>query len=108
MANRIFKFYWKKKIFLSVLLAENGRLAKVQDIIKGFEEIMKAHRGDLFVEVIVAEVIIDFLFSFKKKGSRILAKYVVIVTLQTARTIYSFHSLRLRGFFLAEMMLLKF
>ncbi|MFH4980856.1 hypothetical protein AB6A40_007565 [Gnathostoma spinigerum] len=37
------------------LLAENGRLNKLEAIVNSFESIMRAHRGELFVQVTSAE-----------------------------------------------------
>ncbi|CAI4226680.1 unnamed protein product [Auanema sp. JU1783] len=37
------------------LLAENGRLNKIDSVVSSFESIMRAHRGELFVQVTSAE-----------------------------------------------------
>ena len=44
------------------LLAENGRLSKLEAVINSFETIMRAHKGELFVEVTSAEVCSRFSF----------------------------------------------
>lgn len=41
---------FKKRIVLG-LLAENGRLNKLESVVGSFESIMRAHRGELFVQV---------------------------------------------------------
>lgn len=56
---------------VAALLAENGRLKNLSAIINVFKVIMTAHRGDLNVEVTVAQVNHNFLnsptiFEFKK------------------------------------------
>lgn len=38
--------------FLGVL-AENGRLNKLESVVSSFESIMRAHRGELFVQVFI-------------------------------------------------------
>lgn len=43
-------------IFVGVL-AENGRLNKLKSVFSSFESIMRAYRGEVFVEVTSAEVL---------------------------------------------------
>lgn len=42
-------------------MAENGRLNKFEDVADSFETIMRAHRGEIFVQITSAEVFIFFL-----------------------------------------------
>lgn len=53
------------KIILG-LLAENGRLRKLNNIINSFKIIMAAHRGDLSCVVTTAKVIVINLFTPKQ------------------------------------------
>ena len=46
--NNLFMYI---KISFSGLLAENGRLNKLESVVASFESIMRAHRGELFVQV---------------------------------------------------------
>lgn len=48
-------FYFYDNRFLG-LLAENGRLNKLNAVFNSFESIMQAHREELYVEVTSAEV----------------------------------------------------
>ena len=45
-------------------MAENGRLNKFEDVADSFETIMRAHRGEIFVQITSAEVFI-FFFNFR-------------------------------------------
>lgn len=49
---RFVVFEFRKRIHgFSGLLAENGRLNKLESVVTSFESIMRAHRGELFVQV---------------------------------------------------------
>lgn len=43
------------------MLAENGRLSNLQAVIASFETIMRAHRGEVAVDVVSAEVGVRFI-----------------------------------------------
>jgi F0F1-type ATP synthase delta subunit len=53
------------------VLAENGRLGLLNEVIKNFEEIVRANRGDLTVEVVSAE---ELNSSSKKQITDALSK----------------------------------
>lgn len=53
MPNMKLKYLYQ---FFAALLAENGRLKNLSSIINNFKTIMAAHRGDLNIEVTVAQV----------------------------------------------------
>uniref|UniRef100_A0AC35UAC1 ATP synthase subunit O, mitochondrial n=1 Tax=Rhabditophanes sp. KR3021 TaxID=114890 RepID=A0AC35UAC1_9BILA len=67
------------------VLAENGRLAKLEGVISSFETIMRAHKGELFVEVTSASDLSkahqsslnDALSKFNKAGKHLTVKYIV-------------------------------
>ncbi|CAJ0571527.1 unnamed protein product, partial [Mesorhabditis spiculigera] len=67
------------------LLAENGRLSKLSAAISSYESIMRAHRGELFVQVTTAEplnrgnegALNDVLSQFTKKGQKVTVTYQV-------------------------------
>lgn len=67
------------------LLAENGRLDILEAVINSFESIMRAHRGELFVEVTSAAPLSkshhsslnDALAKFNKGGKKLEIKYNV-------------------------------
>jgi len=62
-----------------VLVAENGKLKKLQAMIKSYEQIMSAHRGELFCSVITAKPLDaamtkelnEALQSFAKSGQKL-------------------------------------
>ncbi|XP_075227933.1 ATP synthase subunit O, mitochondrial [Lycorma delicatula] len=70
---------------LLVLLAENGRLKKLNGIINAYKSIMAAHRGDIRCEVVSAtpldeateKSLLGVLKSFTKKGENILLEVKV-------------------------------
>ncbi|EYC33191.1 hypothetical protein Y032_0002g656 [Ancylostoma ceylanicum] len=43
------------------LLAENGRLSKLEAVVASYEHIMRAHRGELFVQVLRCLILLYFL-----------------------------------------------
>ncbi|KAK6016787.1 ATP synthase F1, delta subunit [Ostertagia ostertagi] len=67
------------------LLAENGRLSKLEAVVASFEDIMRAHRGELFFEVTSAEpltkshesALSDALHKMAKSGQKINVTYTV-------------------------------
>ncbi|PIO71026.1 ATP synthase F1, delta subunit [Teladorsagia circumcincta] len=67
------------------LLAENGRLNKLETVVASFEDIMRAHRGELFVQVTSAEpltkshesALADALHKMAKSGQKINVTYTV-------------------------------
>ncbi|CAJ0930198.1 unnamed protein product, partial [Mesorhabditis belari] len=71
------------------LLAENGRLSKLAAVVSSFESIMRAHRGELFVQVTTAEpltkgnesALSDVLAQFTKKGQKVTVTYQVKPTI---------------------------
>ena len=70
---------------LLALLADNGRLNKLDAIIGSFESIMRAHRGELFVQVTSAETLgrqhesalNDALSKLVKSGQKVTITYTV-------------------------------
>ncbi|CEF66038.1 ATP synthase subunit O, mitochondrial [Strongyloides ratti] len=67
------------------VLAENGRLNILEAVINSFESIMRAHKGELFVEVTSAaplskahqSSLSDALGKFNKGGKNLTVKYIV-------------------------------
>ncbi|CAI2319148.1 unnamed protein product [Caenorhabditis sp. 36 PRJEB53466] len=67
------------------LLAENKRLNKLESVANSFESIMRAHRGELFVQVTSAEelsssnqkALSDALSKIGKTGQKLTVKYAV-------------------------------
>uniref|UniRef100_A0A0N4ZMP8 ATP synthase peripheral stalk subunit OSCP, mitochondrial n=1 Tax=Parastrongyloides trichosuri TaxID=131310 RepID=A0A0N4ZMP8_PARTI len=67
------------------VLAENGRLNKLESVINSFESIMRAHKGELFVEVTSAAPLSknhqsslnDALAKFNKGGKKLTIKFNV-------------------------------
>ncbi|CCD66287.1 Oligomycin sensitivity conferral protein [Caenorhabditis elegans] len=67
------------------LLAENGRLNKLESVVSSFESIMRAHRGELFVQVTSAEelsssnqkALSDALSKIGKSGQKLTVTYAV-------------------------------
>ncbi|KAF8365624.1 atp-3 [Pristionchus pacificus] len=67
------------------LLADNGRLNKLDAVISSFESVMRAHRGELFVQVTSAEALSkshegalnDALSKLVKKGQKVTITYNV-------------------------------
>jgi F-type H+-transporting ATPase subunit O len=61
------------------VVAENGRLVKLEGIFKSFEQIMRAHRGEVFCEVTTAKALdaatskqlTTALEAFVKKGEKL-------------------------------------
>lgn len=43
-------------LFILALVADNGRLGKIDSIFKTFEKLMSAHRGEVICEVVTAKV----------------------------------------------------
>ncbi|PAV83649.1 hypothetical protein WR25_21673 [Diploscapter pachys] len=70
--------------FLGVL-AENGRLNKLESVVSSFESIMRAHRGELFVQITSAESlsnshqqqISEALGKLTKSGQKLTITYAV-------------------------------
>ncbi|GMT28592.1 hypothetical protein PFISCL1PPCAC_19889 [Pristionchus fissidentatus] len=75
----------KESANLLGLLAENGRLNKLEAVISSFESVMRAHRGELFVQVTSAETLSkshegalnDALSKLVKKGQKVTITYNV-------------------------------
>ncbi|KAL6728967.1 hypothetical protein Aduo_000066 [Ancylostoma duodenale] len=67
------------------LLAENGRLSKLEAVVASYEHIMRAHRGELFVQVTSAEplskshesALSDALHKMAKSGQKLNVTYTV-------------------------------
>ncbi|KAH7722372.1 ATP-3 protein [Aphelenchoides avenae] len=67
------------------MLAENGRMNKLKNVLNSFDEIMRAHRGQLDVEVTSAEelsakhksALQDALGSFAKQGQKLNVNFAV-------------------------------
>ncbi|KAK6042120.1 ATP synthase F1, delta subunit [Cooperia oncophora] len=67
------------------LLAENGRLSKLEAVVSSFEHIMRAHRGELFVQVTSAEPLTkshesalnDALNKMAKSGQKLNVTYTI-------------------------------
>ena len=75
----------KESSNLLALLAENGRLNKLDAVVSSFESIMRAHRGELFVQVTSAEPLTkshesalnDALSKLVKKDQKVTITYNV-------------------------------
>ncbi|EFP12452.1 CRE-ATP-3 protein [Caenorhabditis remanei] len=80
--NNLFTYI---NISFSGLLAENGRLNKLESVVASFESIMRAHRGELFVQVTSAEelsssnqkALSDALSKIGKSGQKLTVTYAV-------------------------------
>ncbi|ETN70087.1 hypothetical protein RB195_005474 [Necator americanus] len=67
------------------ILAENGRLSKLEAVVASYEHIMRAHRGELFVQVTSAEplskshesALSDALHKMAKSGQKLNVTYTV-------------------------------
>ncbi|VDD93280.1 unnamed protein product [Enterobius vermicularis] len=58
---------------LLILMAENGRLNKFEDVADSFETIMRAHRGEIFVQITSAEPLSK---QHEKSLQEVLQKFV--------------------------------
>ncbi|KAJ1364931.1 hypothetical protein KIN20_025128 [Parelaphostrongylus tenuis] len=75
----------KESVNFLGLLAENGRLGKLESVISSYEHIMRAHRGELFVQVTSSEplskshesALNDALNKMAKSGQKLNVVYTV-------------------------------
>lgn len=51
-----FRLYDANILFFSGVVAENGRLNKLENMFKAFATLMSAHRGELLCEITTAKV----------------------------------------------------